>query len=213
MFSKHDILPLPLYEFKLPINIFKKLTTDCNEVAWEHVINRGNAIYHGKSVINESWHNNKKYKYLVNYVNKCLEEVKKDLQLDALKNLEVCLMWPNRSLTGEWHHGHQHPWSFLSGIIYVSGTTGRTWFSRCSEYKEIINFELYKDREKHIDHDLIYKKEPKPGTLIIFPSTLTHSVDEVKDSEPRITVSFNSFPAGPAENLYGHSNECNYKII
>lgn len=212
MFTKHDILPVSLYEFELPTNIFKKLVNDCDEVPWDSVINRGNIIFYGKSVLNNSWHNNKKYKYLVNYVDKCLNEVKDDLQLDALKNLKVCLMWPNRSVAGEWHHAHQHPWSFLSGIIYVKGTTGKTWFSRRSEYKNIVNFELNKNNIKDVEDDLIYKKTPKPGTLIIFPSVLTHSVDEVVGDEPRITVSFNSFPLGPAEQLYGHDNECSYII-
>jgi len=196
MFNKLDILPLSLYEFELPENIYRQLKKDCLSVDWDAVKTRGNAPEQGKTFIENSWHNKKKYHYITTFVNECLQEVLTDLEFDVFRKLCVSLMWPNKSIEGQWHHTHNHGWSFLSGIIYVSGTTGRTWFSRCSEYMGISNFQLKLNKEIANDHDLIYKKEPKPGTLIIFPSTLCHSVDEVRNNEERITIGFNSFPTG-----------------
>lgn len=196
MFTKLDILPLSLYEFKLPKKVLDKLVKDCDEHDWDNVDNRDSKPYMGKSITSLSWHKTRKHKYLREYVESCLEEVRKDLNFNNITKLSVSQMWPNKSVKGQWHHGHSHNWSILTGIIYVKGTTGRTWFSRESEYRRVINFETTRLKEGESGHDLIYKKDPVPGTLIIFPSTLFHSVDAVTNDEPRMTISFNSFPVG-----------------
>lgn len=209
MFTKEEILPLTIYEFQLPQEILERLLSNCNAIDWDSEGHRENVISYGKSFLGQSLHKEKDYDYLTHYVNECLEEVRIDLMLDGIGGIKVCLMWANKSTEGEWHHSHIHPWSLLSGIIYVSGKTGKTWFSRPSEYLKISNF----TSNKTVNHDLIYQKEPTPGTLLIFPSTLLHSVDNVMDNVPRITVSFNSFPTGPNELQRSHAGRCAYEII
>lgn len=198
MHNKLNILPLSLYEFEIPEDIFEQLSKDCTDINWGTVENRDGDPQQGKTYAEESWHNKQEYKYIVDFCNKCLEEVREDLGFDAFESLRCSSMWPNRSVQGQGHHKHMHEWSFLSGIIYVKNTSGRTSFSRPSEYMNIIstNFPLKSNYEVGDQHDIVHRKTPKPGTLIIFPSNLYHSADEVANFEERITIGFNSFPAG-----------------
>ena len=206
MFNKIDILPLSLYEFKLPEELYTRLVKDCEAVDWDNVENRDNVQYFGKTS-DDDMHNEPRYGYLKSYCEECLEEVRNDLGFNLIPRLAVSQMWPNRSVKDQWHHGHQHGWSFFTGLIYVTGKTGRTWFSRRSEWMRISNFDLRREPDgvNESGHDVIYQKDPVPGTLIIFPSTLFHSVDAVTDDEARITVSFNSFPTGDVGELSNYS--------
>ena len=105
-------------------------------------------------------------------------------------------MWANRSERGQWHHRHRHPFSLLSGIIYLEGESGRTWFSTENMYKPST---LFASRTLYdTDFEDVYKHEAEAGTMIIFPSQLEHSVDDNMTTEPRHTISFNSFFNGTA---------------
>lgn len=132
---------------------------------------------------------------LINWFNKCLEEVKTDLKL-ICGRLETTLTWVNRSESGEWHHLHRHPNSWASGIFYLSESPAKTWLSKRSHwFPEQPVLELRQDEELVIE-----KVTSEPGKLIVFPSWIPHSVTEHFGPEPRYTISFNSFPLGQMGN-------------
>ena len=204
MFTKREVLPLDLYEFQVPEKILDKLKLDCDNVDWDgEAVHRDDMPHMGKT-LDCTWHLEEKYFYLKKYIEDSLEEVRLDREWNHVRKFDVTSLWPNRSLKGQWHHGHTHGWSFLSGIIYVTGTTGRTWFSRKSEWEKISNFEL-RSKENYDKENIIQKHKPRPGTMLVFPSNLFHSVDEVLDDEPRVTISFNSFPTGEVGELVSYS--------
>jgi uncharacterized protein (TIGR02466 family) len=114
-------------------------------------------------------------------------------------------MWANKSTKGQWHHAHEHPWSILSGIIYLEGESGNTWFSRPSDYELNSCLNVFKPEEE-IKSETIHVHEPVNKTMLILPSNLRHSVSENLSSKPRITISFNSFfdgSVGNESNLHG----------
>lgn len=200
-FSEIPVLATPLYEFNVPKKLQEKILKQVEEINWESMSNRDNLQHYGKSITGDnSWHNKEQYKYIVDYIEDCLLQIKETREMNLIEKISVCLLWVNKSEHGQWHHAHTHPWSLLSGILYLKGTTGRTWFSRSSEYKDTMCFNIYNPHEKKHD-DLIYKHTPKPGTLIIFPSNLCHSVDNTAPDEERITLSFNSFPTGTVGDI------------
>jgi hypothetical protein len=57
---------------------------------------------------------------------------------------------------------------------------------------EAINTLILPKEDSHI----IYHNASKAGKLILFPSTLWHSVSEHDGDEPRQTLSFNAIPWG-----------------
>jgi uncharacterized protein (TIGR02466 family) len=198
--KKINVLPTTLFEFRLPDVLFKQTQSNMEKIDWSTIGNRSNTIYYGSSTSGYRQLNKEQdYEKLNKYVTQKLNIVSRLVGYTHMEKLKICLMWANKSTKQQWHHTHTHPWSILSGIIYVKGTSGRTWFSRKSEYTLPTEFRLSEDQS---ETELIYKHSPKPGTMLIFPSSLTHSVDDNEELE-RITIAFNSFPEGKVGDIYG----------
>lgn len=105
--------------------------------------------------------------------------------------------WINYTKPGEFHHKHAHPNSFISGVFYI----------QADETKDKIYF--YKETYQQLEvitedwNDWNSKSwwfEAKAGKLILFPSSLTHMVEQVQSEQVRVSLSFNTF-------LYGSLGE------
>jgi uncharacterized protein (TIGR02466 family) len=101
--------------------------------------------------------------------------------------------WLNYTTKGQFMHKHHHANSFLSGVIYI----------RADENTDTINFHdqtlrqiTFPAKEYDIMNSESWWFPVKTGTIIIFPSGTTHSVDEVKTDDTRISLAFNSFIDG-----------------
>lgn len=102
--------------------------------------------------------------------------------------------WLNMTNTSEFHHAHTHANSFLSGVFYLEA----------DEDMDSITFHNSRDSFNfHIPCDdwfmyfaKTWKFKIKKNTLIIFPSTLMHSVDNVKSEKQRVSLAYNTFIKG-----------------
>jgi len=101
--------------------------------------------------------------------------------------------WLNFTSEKQWHHKHEHPNSFLSGVYYIDA----------DEANDKITF--FKDRYKQI------KLTPaewnwwnadswwftvKTGSIVVFPSHLTHMVEQKAGNNVRCSLAFNTFLRG-----------------
>lgn len=101
--------------------------------------------------------------------------------------------WLNYTNKHEFHHEHSHPNSFISGVLYIhtDETKDKITFSR-GQYKQLqLNSEKYD----------IYNSDSwwfnvKTGGIVMFPSNLTHRVENVLSDETRISLAFNTFING-----------------
>lgn len=190
--KKVKILPMDLYKFKLPEKLYDSVKARCNQIPWSELDTRDNAPHFGKSYPHQGGlHDKEDWKDLTRWSQRKVDEVVKDLSYTQMEYLKINLMWANKSEHLQWHHPHTHPNSILSGIIYIQGEVGSTWFSRSSDYDIRARYDVILP-----DPQIIHKQKPENGTLLIFPSTLMHSVDENKSSQDRITMSFNTFFKG-----------------
>ena len=113
-------------------------------------------------------------------------------QLQA-QPLFVDNIWCNINTKNSYNSTHAHPGSILSAAYYVKA--------------EGIESGLFKFKRDRVFSDYSYSSwvnnstsdwrsevsvTPKPGTLIIFPSHLLHSVEMNKTTEDRISLSFNT---------------------
>lgn len=108
-------------------------------------------------------------------------------------SLRVTQSWFNYSKPGEWHHKHAHPNSFVSGVLYMKA-------AKDSDKIYFYN-ELYQQLSIPTDNYNVYNSPSwwlpvETGKLMIFPSSLTHSVEPVKADDTRISLAFNTFPVG-----------------
>lgn len=107
--------------------------------------------------------------------------------------LRITQSWINYTKKDQYHHKHSHPNSFISGVFYVNAN------------KDTDKIHFYNDEYKMID---IPAKEftmlncrnwwypVETGDLILFPSSLVHSVETVNTDTVRASLSFNTFPVG-----------------
>jgi hypothetical protein len=110
--------------------------------------------------------------------------------LKSKQRLVITQCWANRNPKGSKHHEHVHPNSIISGVMYF----------QINEKLPPISFA--KDRQDGMKLDPIeynylnsesFILPCKPGELILFPSSLKHSVPINMSEEDRISVSFNTF--------------------
>ena len=108
-------------------------------------------------------------------------------------SLRVTQSWLNYSKPGEWHHKHAHPNSFVSGVLYMKAVkdSDKIYFYG-DEYKTIDlpteNYNLYNSKSWWLPVET--------GDLMLFPSSLTHSVEKVQADQTRVSLAFNTFPVG-----------------
>lgn len=127
----------------------------------------------------------------------CQESVASYLkEIYAPKNdvtLRFTQSWANYTNPGQFHHKHEHPNSFVSGVLYINAdpTVDRIYFYK-SKYEQIKltteNFNVYNSDS--------WWFEVGTTDLMIFPSSLTHMVETTKSDQTRISISFNTFPIG-----------------
>lgn len=101
--------------------------------------------------------------------------------------------WINFTQPGEYHHKHEHPNSYISGVMYINADPD----------KDKIHF--YKNGYQRIQIPTQTFNEFNSeswwfsvGTcdLVLFPSYLTHTVEKTESSDTRISLSFNTFLKG-----------------
>jgi uncharacterized protein (TIGR02466 family) len=102
--------------------------------------------------------------------------------------------WVNYTGQGQSHHKHWHKNSYLSGVFYVSAeeSVDKIKFYNDESYSQLD----FNPTEWNISNSKSWWYPAKTGRLIIFPSHLTHSVEQKQESNIRISLSFNTFLKG-----------------
>ena len=109
-------------------------------------------------------------------------------------DIELTSLWSNAHNSGNKHHFHQHPNSFLSGVVYVkcppAEEIGDILFNDPRQAKNMIHPNFKK--ESCISNRNIWVR-PGLGILILFPSWLEHGTEPYVSTskEKRISISFN----------------------
>ena len=144
------------------------------------------------------------YQFYVNYYMEKVYAPKHDVEAYITQS------WMNYTKTGQYHHKHAHPNSWISGCIYVS----------TDKEKDRITF--YNDKYNRIDlptenfnpfNSSSWLFSVGTGDIVIFPSYLTHMVEQTTSSDTRVSIAINTFLKGyigDEHSLTGlHLNEQN----
>ena len=108
-------------------------------------------------------------------------------------NLKITQSWTNYTEHGQYHHKHEHPNSFVSGVFYIQADKAkdRIYFFR-NGYQQI----KFPPSDWNVWNSESWWFEVGTCDLILFPSSLTHMVQTVESNETRISLAFNTFPVG-----------------
>lgn len=182
-----DLFPTPVGVFhfdrqllKSELNFIKKLKQKGNEgntTSVDHNVLENKQLEPIKS-------------FICNSVDSYYDHVYKPSQDTKLR---VTQSWCNYTKTGQFHHKHAHPNSFVSGVFYVQADVveDKIYFFKDS-YEQLRT----PTREFNLYNSESWWLEAFTGRLLIFPSRLTHMVAEVTSKQTRVSIAFNTFPTG-----------------
>ena len=105
----------------------------------------------------------------------------------------VTQSWLNWTKKGEFHHQHAHPNSFISGVFYISADLTK---DKITFYRDVYRqLKLATDTYDAMNSDSWWLNVGT-GNIVVFPSNLTHNVENVEAEGIRISLAFNSFIKG-----------------
>jgi uncharacterized protein (TIGR02466 family) len=149
-----------------------------------------------------------KWNFLIDWINTCLSEIKEEQQLQLDGNLIVSSMWGNMipPQSGGRHQIHRHVMSYVSGIYYL--TEGApTVFSDPVYARSLTSFEI-----PALNNQDSLTIEPKPGTMVVFPSYVQHFTEPHYGDGNRLSIAWNSFPQGSISQGQDGKNYVKYQV-
>jgi uncharacterized protein (TIGR02466 family) len=101
--------------------------------------------------------------------------------------------WINYTHLGQFHHKHAHPNSILSGVFYFNADPEKDKiFFYNEKYRQIV----IPAKEFNMHNSESWWFPVKTGGLVIFPSNLTHMVEQTTSVDTRVSLAFNVFAKG-----------------
>jgi len=189
----NGIFPTPVYMSKLDRDLTKKELSFIDKSKLDFYRNEGNITSNDNYILNQKVFSKLKEDLdlrVQDYFNKVLSIT------DAVTPY-ITQSWLNYTETNQYHHKHQHPNSLVSGVFYVN----------CHEELDKIKFfnDTYKTIKPEIKDWNLYNSESwwftvKTGDIILFPSSLTHMVENKEGTNTRISLAFNVFIKGVIGN-------------
>jgi len=145
---------------------------------------------------------NKNLSNLKKYLNhKVQDYVYKNFQIEENIEFYITQSWSNYNNKKERHHKHHHPNSIISGVYYVQGNAPIIVHRKNSIFA--LDFPV---KNFNIENSETWLFNTNPNDLMLFPSTLEHSVKQNENDETRISIAFNTFikgKIGDEQNLTG----------
>lgn len=130
-----------------------------------------------------------------NFCNECVTDFfNKIYRPKPTTNLKITQSWLNYTESGEFHHKHVHPNSFISGVMYIQSDDSQDkihFFNNEQRQLKIhpVEFNMYNGNS--------WWFESLTGQLLLFPSSLEHMVEPRPNADfTRISLSFNTFFTG-----------------
>lgn len=127
----------------------------------------------------------------------CLESVKSFCKhiLNIVDTVEpfITISWINITEKGQAHHRHSHPNSIVSGVFYLNANS------------EVDNIMFYKPEYRRIHYihgnttkynSDVFQMPVHSGDLLLFDSSVEHSVLPTTGDHIRMSLSFNTFLKG-----------------
>lgn len=182
----NNLFPIPVAKFELG----REFTSEENAFVLTQTThkNMGNTTSDNAYVLRHDTFAN-----LSVFVQKCVDEYLKSIYAPKENvGLRITQSWLNYSKPGEFHHKHAHANSFVSGVLYMKAVKGK---DRIYFYND-----TYRQINIPTDNWNVFNSSSwwlpvETGSLMLFPSSLSHSVEPVQEEE-RISLAFNTFLVG-----------------
>ena len=128
-------------------------------------------------------------KNIKNFMYESLNKYTKNI-LQSEQRLVITQCWANKNPPGSKHHEHVHPNSILSGVFYLrqDKTLPPISFAKTNQHAMKLDPKKYNNLNSET-----FLLPCVAGELLLFPSSLKHSVPTNMGKESRLSLSFNTF--------------------
>lgn len=133
------------------------------------------------------------------------------LHINKVHTFEMTESWSVKHLKGDESGSHRHANSMLSGVLYLETdeNSGDIWFHKDPNTTTLFTPTVdVTFNQNNIFNSQIWAVKPKKNTLILFPSTVFHSVMPSESDIERYVVAFNYFAFGE----YGYGDNLQLSI-
>jgi|DEB0MinimDraft_4_1074332.scaffolds.fasta_scaffold00309_10 uncharacterized protein (TIGR02466 family) len=188
-YKKFELFPTPVYKSKIEVqDEWLKL---CETTEYERMKTGNGDISKNRKILNDLNIKNDIEDHLNVYVRDWLKvHWKTEFYLTS--------SWLVKHKKGDWAQLHHHANSLISGVYYLktpenSGNIKFHKFFNKNLFDETLRFDFTDDNfinAESVSFDV------NAGDIILFPSHLTHSVDENFNDETRYSLAFNYFCRG-----------------
>lgn len=185
-----EFFPINFYEF-YNIDIVDKCVSllkedDLKMTYWQNNI---------RQTQNFHLHKEEKWKFLVDWIESCLDQIQEHEQLRLKGHIKVSSLWGSVSPPKSYGHHtiHRHANSYYSGIFYLTEGSNTLFYDPVYA-RSLTSLEIPKT-----NRDDIAENSAKPGTMIVFPAYVQHSSQEHIGDNFRVTIAWDSFPQGYIE--------------
>ena len=184
-----SIFCTPIYTSKLTREFTDKELKFVDKTKLDVYPNQGNTTSNNKHILNTKPLNNIKkelYKILKDYFDKVISPS------DDIEPY-ITQSWLNYTETNQFHHKHAHQNSLVSGIIYINADKKNDKIKFFKEHYSLITPEA---KNYNVWNSDSWFFEVETADIILFPSSLTHMVENKKGTNTRISLAFNTFIKG-----------------
>ena len=124
------------------------------------------------------------------YLRKVISPISKDNELYLTES------WITKTNKNEHHHTHSHANSVISGVLYLK-TINNDSITLYSPHRPRIDISRDNKTKDYNNLEVLVRK----GDLVLFPSTLMHSVKTNVTDDERVSLAFNSFIKGTISTM------------
>ena len=185
----HGIFPVPLYKSKLSRKFTKAELHFIEKMRAKSRPNMGNTTTSDSYILNR-----RSFSILKKEIDLFIEDYfAKIIFPPKAISPYITQSWLNYTEINEHHHPHHHSNSYLSGILYIAADKDHDNVTFGHNRYDQINISPTQGNEFN---SIILSFPVETGEIIIFPSSLMHSVPVKKGKNRRISLSFNVFVKG-----------------
>lgn len=185
----HGLFPTPVLFAKFHRNWTKEEKEFFEETAKSTTQNTGNKTSADRYVLDHPVMKEIReyYQFYLNYYMEKIYAPKYSVETYITQS------WMNYTDTGQFHHKHAHPNSWLSGCIYVNGDPAK---DRITFYKDGYNRINIPTEKFNLYNSESWWFSVGTGDVVIFPSYLTHMVEQTTSDDTRVSIAINTFLKG-----------------
>jgi uncharacterized protein (TIGR02466 family) len=181
------IFPVPTLHSHINREFTEEEIAYFNQVGKKTIKNEGNSVSHETYVLDAP-----EMATLKSEIDSFVKSWFTKVNINSSVEPYITQSWLNWTKKDQRHHLHNHPNSYLSGVLYITcADDDKISFDKVT-YQQI---RIQPEVQNEYNSDVTWFRT-FPGKIILFPSEVRHQVETKKSEQVRVSMAFNTFLRG-----------------